>query len=75
MRFSPEKFESRREFFRSVGRYGVATALAALAVVTAWKKPGTGQRCVNLGICSGCQVFSRCDLPSAQSRRRKQSGG
>ena len=75
MRFSFEKFESRREFFRSVGRYGVAMALAAFAVVAAWKKPGTGPRCINLGICSGCQVFSRCELPSAQSRRRNQSGG
>lgn len=75
MRFAFEKIESRREFFRASGRYGVATALAALAAVTAWKKPGDAQRCVNLSICNGCQVFSRCDLPSAQSRRRNQSGG
>jgi phosphoribosylformylglycinamidine (FGAM) synthase-like amidotransferase family enzyme len=75
MHFSFEKFESRREFFRSAGRYGVATALAAFATVAAWKKPGTGQPCINLGICNGCQVFSRCELPSAQSARRNQSGG
>jgi hypothetical protein len=75
MRFTLEKVESRREFFRTAGRYGVATALGALAVVTAWKKPSAGSRCINLGICNSCQVFSRCELPSAQSTRRNQSGG
>jgi hypothetical protein len=70
MRFSFEKFESRREFFRAAGRYGVATALAVFAALTAWKTPGTRQRCVNLGFCNSCQIFSRCELRSARSTRR-----
>ncbi len=75
MRFSTEKVGTRREFFRAAGRYAVATALAAFAAITAWKRTDPGQRCINLGICRNCGAFSRCELPPALSRRRVLTGG
>jgi hypothetical protein len=75
MRFSTERVGTRREFFRAVGRYSVATALAAFAALAAWRTNGAGRRCVNLGICGNCDQFTRCDLPPARNKRQIQNGG
>ena len=74
MRFSTELFGTRREFFRALGRYGVASALAMLAAFSAWRTNGAGRRCVNLGICGACEQFTRCELLPARNKRRIQNG-
>ena len=66
---------SRREFFRSAGRYALLAALAAIAAVTRRKQLPGGQRCVNQGICRNCGAFAGCELPQALSARRAQAGG
>jgi hypothetical protein len=73
MRFSPEKAESRREFFRAAARYTFIGLLSAAGALAA-RKPG-GQRCVNRGICSGCGRFADCGLPQALSARQAKSKG
>jgi hypothetical protein len=75
MRFSAEESESRREFFRAVGRYGLMAALAAAAALTIRRETPGGQRCVNRGICAGCAVFEGCAMPQALSARQAQNPG
>jgi hypothetical protein len=75
MSFLPGFDPSRREFFRAAARYILLTGLAVLAVLGGAKRKLGGQRCLNLGVCSGCAVFGSCGLPQALSaklaRRRK----
>jgi activator of 2-hydroxyglutaryl-CoA dehydratase len=74
MRFSSEPIEGRREFFRSTGRYML---LAVLGVATALmgKRALNSERCINLGICSGCAVFASCGLPQALSAKQAKAKG
>jgi len=71
---SVEHNDSRREFFRSAGRYGVLGLLSVVAVVTGRRSFG-GQKCVNQGICRGCAVFNGCGLPQALSAKSAKRGG
>jgi len=63
---------TRREFFRSVGRWAGAGALAALGAVLI----GTGRQrraehtCTGDGLCRYCERLNDCVLPQAQSTRR-----
>ena len=74
MRSSMEAAESRREFFRSAGRYFLLVLLAGAAAATGRNKPG-GQRCINPGICRGCGAFAGCGLPQALAVKRAKGGG
>ncbi len=73
---SPEQAESRREFFRAAARYGLLALVSggAAALATRPRKPA-GQRCVNRGICSSCDIFAACGLPQALSAKRAQKKG
>jgi len=75
MRPSPEKNESRREFFRASARYGFLGALGAIGVVIGGRRLPGGQRCVNRFICRGCAVFQDCGLPQALSAKQAQMKG
>ena len=70
MSFSPGHDQSRREFFRSAARYGLAAGLVSVAAVAARTKPG----CVNRGVCGSCGLFAGCELPSAITTRQSMKG-
>jgi hypothetical protein len=70
MRLSPHGFESRREFFCGIARWGGLVIIgAAAAAIQLGRKP-SGQRCNNRGICSGCLQISKCGLPQARSAKQ-----
>lgn len=73
MRISSGTVESRREFFRTAGRYTLLGLLAAGAALTLRKKTPLGGRCINRGFCAACGVFAGCELPQALSA--KQAAG
>jgi hypothetical protein len=75
MRISPQKVESRREFFRAAARYALLALVSAAASLAARPRTPDGQRCVNRGICSRCGVFAGCGLPPALSAKRAQEKG
>jgi hypothetical protein len=75
MRVLPQKVESRREFFRAVGRYGLLGLLSVAAWLGVRPRRLDGQRCVNQGICSGCVVFAGCGLPQALSAKQAKGKG
>jgi hypothetical protein len=77
---------SRREFFRSLGRYGVLGALAAGGAVAGRRGINRSrQKCVNKSVCCNCKAFDDCRLPAALSAkdadasevggRRSEDGG
>jgi len=76
-RLPREQTGSRREFLRSVGRYGFASVLAGLVFAGARKPEASREKCANRGICGGCSVFASCGLPAALSVKafRQKSGG
>ena len=66
-----EPIHARRQFFRGLLR-NVSLALLGTAGGAAVVKRGRLMRegkCVNRGICSGCEVFEDCGLPRALSVR------
>ena len=69
MRVSPEKADSRREFFRAAARYGLLALVSAAGTLALRNRTAAGERCVNRGICSGCGVFASCGLPQALSAK------
>ncbi len=75
MSFSPDTGSNRREFFRTAARYVVLGVLGLVAAVTGGKGGLGAQRCVNRGICRGCDEFASCGLPQALSARRELVGG
>jgi hypothetical protein len=75
MRFPPEMVDNRREFFRATVRYGLLALVSAAACVVARPRTSSGQRCVNRGICSGCDLFAGCGLPQALSAKHAQEKG
>jgi hypothetical protein len=74
MRFTPEEAEDRREFFRAAGRYTLLAVFGTMAAL-AGRPVLSGQRCVNLGICSSCRAFADCGLPAARSAKRAKMKG
>ncbi len=72
---SPEQVESRREFFRASARYTLLAVVTAIAALASRSRVPAGQRCVNQGICSSCEVFAACGLPQALSARRAKEKG
>jgi hypothetical protein len=75
MQFSIKEVESRREFFRGAARYGLLALVTAAASLAVRNRTLAGQRCVNRGICSGCDIFARCGLPQALSAKRFEYRG
>ncbi len=72
---SSERAESRRDFFRAIGRYGLLGCLAAVGAVTGRRAQLSGQRCINQGLCGKCAVFASCGLPQAISAKQVRAGG
>jgi len=61
-----DKPPTRREFLKSLLRWGVAAgAVAAGASLTA----KDGETCTGQGICSSCGRFDGCGLPQALSAK------
>ena len=76
MSIRPFAGSNRRDFFRGAVRYGLLSALTALAGVTGIRAGRLkGQRCVNRGICGQCVAFSGCGLPQALSVKAFRGGG
>jgi hypothetical protein len=63
--------QDRREWFRHVGRWIGAGALAGVAGYLVMRKNVTlsNQTCTNKGICRGCSEFGPCNLPAALSAK------
>ena len=63
--------ESRREFFRTLGR-GVLAALCLAGIGALTLKPG--ETCDRNGLCRGCASLADCSLPQALSARAATVG-
>jgi hypothetical protein len=66
-----ESVHARRQFFRSTLR-NVSLALLGVAggaAVTKRRRLLREGKCVNRGVCSGCDVFEDCGLPRALSAK------
>ena len=75
MRILPPEGGSRREFFRATARYVLLALVSVAAALAARPRTTGGQRCVNRGICSSCDIFAECGLPQALSAKRAQDKG
>ena len=66
-----ESRQNRREFLRTVARYGALGGLGFLGGYLALRDSPTveGQACISAGACRGCGVLDRCDLPAAVSAK------
>ncbi|MBL7186654.1 MAG: hypothetical protein ISS70_10050 [Phycisphaerae bacterium] len=75
-----ERFEharSRRELFAAACRYaalGLLTAGAA-GIFAKRRRLLRQGKCINSGICTGCDILVRCDLPRALSAKETTIGG
>ena len=71
------KVQNRREFFAAVLRYGVLAGFVAGGVLASLKRYCLVRqgKCINAGLCSGCEVFGRCGLPQALSAKAVLDGG
>ncbi|MBA4387931.1 MAG: hypothetical protein C0404_08110 [Verrucomicrobia bacterium] len=77
MNFDTKKLETRRDFFRSVGRWSLVGLVGAVSGwlvhrnMTARRNP---EVCDGGGICSRCGELSGCGLPQALSAKRASTG-
>ena len=62
---------TRREWFRSLGRWLGSAALAALggALTSGRARLRDKETCINRGVCGGCGRFDDCSLPQALSAK------
>ena len=72
----PGEVRSRRELFAGALRYAALSLIAACgaAVFAKRRRLVREGKCVNAGICAGCRVFERCDLPEALTARQTREG-
>ena len=63
--------KDRREFLRTIGRWGAFGALLTGGVLVA-RRGGTlrGQTCRNKSVCRGCPSYDGCRLPAAATRKQ-----
>jgi len=67
-----EDIQSRRQFFVSILRYaslGLLSAAAASVFAKRCRLMRDG-RCINNGLCTGCEIFDECDLPRVLSQKQ-----
>jgi hypothetical protein len=67
---------SRRELFAGALRYGTLAVLTAggAGMFAKRRRLVREGKCINKGICAGCEVLERCDLPEALSARETLVG-
>jgi len=72
-----EHAHSRRYLFAAVCRYGALGLLTAGAAgIFAKRRRLVRQgKCMSSGICTGCEILARCDLPRALSAKETMIGG
>ena len=66
-----KQMHSRRELFAGIFRYATLGLLGMVggSVVAKRRKLVREGKCINSGICRGCEVFERCSLPQALSAK------
>lgn len=66
-----EPDHARRQFFRRMLRNASLTLLGVAGGVAVTKRSRLVRagKCVNQGVCSGCDVFEECGLPRALSTK------
>ncbi|GEM_PF-1530765 len=63
----------RRRWFIDAVRFVLLLCLAAISAVLIRRRVFLGNRCVNVGICGACPVFSACELPPALKSKQFSS--
>jgi hypothetical protein len=65
------KFRSRRELFAGALRYATLGLLTAGSAALYAKRQRLVRQgiCISDGICTGCEILDRCDLPAALSAK------
>ena len=66
---SDEYRDDRREFLLSMARKLTLGGLVLGTGALVAKEKLGGQTCVNNGICGDCDIYRKCELPQAMSRR------
>jgi len=76
MRNVVEKLQSRRELFTAILRYAALGAIGSLGGASLVKRRRLIKqgKCINRGICRGCEVFDDCLLPQALSAKQVLAG-
>ncbi|MCX8155556.1 MAG: hypothetical protein N3J91_03725 [Verrucomicrobiae bacterium] len=69
MREAGKQTLDRRQFLRRWVRRGMLGALTAVGVTLVVR----GQACSRGGVCGGCSLLARCDLPPALDYRRQST--
>ena len=62
--------ESRRDFFRRSLRRTALSAVGVLGASLGYRRLRDPERCLNQGLCRGCEAFAGCGLPQALSARQ-----
>ncbi len=64
----------RRGFLTAVARCGTLALMGAAGLWIVAKRQRLAQQgaCINEGVCAGCPVLTRCDLPAALSLRDRK---
>lgn len=70
-RFLTGQAQSRRQLLAGALRYATLGVLGAVgvSVVAKRRRLGREDKCINRGVCRGCEVFEKCGLPQALSAK------
>lgn len=65
--------DNRRQFLRAIARCGVAVVIGVGVAAVEYKRRRliSEGKCVNRGICGGCEVLNVCKLPAALKMKEK----
>jgi hypothetical protein len=71
-RFLTGQAQSRRQLLAGVLRYATLGMLGTAGgfVVARRRRLVREGKCINSGICRGCEIFEKCDLPQALSAKQ-----